>query len=115
VQAEVFEAPANPHADGRCLLRFWAVDYLAEVWRNGSRIGQHKGGELPFVLDVSEAIRAGGKNRLAVRVLNPTHEPIDGIVLSETPHRNKVIRNRNIHVGEPSGPCHQKIGGKLWT
>lgn len=89
-----FEAPANPHADGRCLLRFWAVDYLAEVWLNGSRIGQHEGGESPFVLDVSDAIRAGAKNLLAVRVLNPTNEPIDGIVLSETPHRNKVIPYR---------------------
>ena len=89
-----FDAPANPHADGRTLLRFWAVDYLAEVWLNGSRIGQHEGGESPFVLDVSEAIRAGGKNLLAVRVLNPTNEPIDGIVLSETPHRNKVIPYR---------------------
>ncbi len=25
------------------------------------------------------------------RVLNPTHEPIDGIVLAETPHRNKAL------------------------
>jgi hypothetical protein len=89
-----FEAPANLHAEGRYLLRFWAVDYLAEVWLNGTRVGQHEGGESPFVLDVSEAIRAGGKNLLAVRVLNPANEPIDGIVLSETPHRNKVIPYR---------------------
>ena len=27
-------------------------------------------------------------------MLNPTHEPIDGIVLNETPHRNKVIPYR---------------------
>ena len=26
-----------------------------------------------------------------MRVLNPTHEPIDGIVLAETPHRNKAL------------------------
>ncbi|MBM3890684.1 MAG: glycoside hydrolase family 2, partial [Verrucomicrobia bacterium] len=42
----------------------------------------------------TETIRAGGKNLLAVRVLNPTNEPIDGIVLGETPHRNKVIPYR---------------------
>ena len=89
-----FAAPANPHAGGRYLLRFWAVDYLAEVWLNGTRVGQHEGGESPFVLDVTDAIRAGGNNLLAVRVLNPTNEPIDGIVLSETPHRNKVIPYR---------------------
>ncbi|MBM3888432.1 MAG: glycoside hydrolase family 2, partial [Verrucomicrobia bacterium] len=89
-----FAAPKNPHAGGRCLLRFWAVDYLAEVWLNGTRVGGHEGGESPFVLDVTETIRAGGKNLLAVRVLNPTNEPIDGIVLGETPHRNKVIPYR---------------------
>ncbi|MDY0165251.1 MAG: glycoside hydrolase family 2 TIM barrel-domain containing protein [Thermoguttaceae bacterium] len=89
-----FDAPANPHAGGRYLLRFWAVDYLAEVWLNGAHVGGHEGGESPFVLDVTDAVRAGGKNALAVRVLNPTNEPIDGIVLSETPHRNKVIPYR---------------------
>ena len=89
-----FAAPKNPHAGGRWLLRFWAVDYLAEVWLNGTRVGQHEGGESPFVLDVTDAIRVGVKNLLAVRVLNPANEPIDGIVLGETPHRNKVIPYR---------------------
>jgi hypothetical protein len=86
-----FVAPPNPHAQGRYLLRFWAVDYQAEVWLNGARVGGHEGGETPFVLDVTDVIKRGRKNRLAVRVLNPTNEPIDGIVLAETPHRNKVI------------------------
>ena len=54
-------------------------------------LGGHEGGETPFVLDASKAIRPGQRNRLAVRVLNPTHQAIDGIVLNETPHRNKVI------------------------
>ena len=50
-----FEAPTNPHAGGRYLLRFWAVDYLADVWLNGVRVGGHEGGETPFVLDVTDA------------------------------------------------------------
>ena len=86
-----FAAPANPHTQGRYLLRFWAVDYKAYVWLNGVRVGGHEGGETPFPLDVTEAFKPGAPNRLAVRVLNPTHEPIDGIVLSHTPRRNKVI------------------------
>lgn len=89
-----FTAPANRHAQGRYLLRFWAVDYKADVWLNGLRVGGHEGGETPFTLDVTEAIKPLGPNRLAVRVLNPTHQRIDGIVLSETPHRNKVIPYR---------------------
>jgi len=86
-----FKAPRNPHADGRYLLRFWAVDYKADVWLNGVHVGEHEGGETPFVLDVTDAIKPGRRNRLAVRVLNPTPERIDGIVLNETPHRNKVM------------------------
>jgi hypothetical protein len=87
-----FTAPANPHgATGRYLLRFWAVDYKADVWLNGAPVGQHEGGESPFVLDVTQAIQPNQKNRLAVRVLNPTHQPIDGIVLNETAHRNKAL------------------------
>ncbi len=89
-----FEAPVNAHAGGRYLLRFSQVDYLAEVWLNGAPVGGHEGGETPFELDVTETIRAGAPNLLAVRVLNPTHERIDGIVLDETPHRCKVMPYR---------------------
>jgi hypothetical protein len=86
-----FDAPPNPHTQGRTLLRFWAVDYAAQVWLNGQCVGEHEGGETPFVLDVTDAIRAGARNLLAVRVLNPTHERIDGIALNETPKQARVI------------------------
>ncbi len=86
-----FVAPPNPHRGGRYLLRFWAVDYLADVWVNGVHLGGHEGGETPFVLDATSAIKPGADNRLAVRVLNPSNDRIDGIVLGETPHRNKVV------------------------
>jgi len=87
-------APANPHAKGRYLFRFWAVDYKADVWLNGISVGGHEGGETPFTLDVTDAIKPNAANRLAVRVLNPTHTPIDGVVLNQTSHRNKVIPYR---------------------
>lgn len=86
-----FTAPANPRRDGRYLLRFWQVDYMAEVWLNGQPVGRHEGGESCFILDVNGIIKPAATNRLAVRVLNPTNQPIDGIVLSETPHRNKAL------------------------
>ena len=79
-----------PAAGERALLRFQAVDYLAEVWLNGRALGGHEGGETPFSLDATDALRPG-ENLLAVRVLNPGKEPIDGIVLSQTPHRNKML------------------------
>ena len=84
-----FTPPVNPHAGGRYLLRFWAVDYLAEVWLNGQPVGGHEGGEGVFVLDVTDVVRPQQPNRLAVRVLNPNNERIDGIVLAETCHYAK--------------------------
>lgn len=52
-----FVAPANPNTGGRYVLRFWAVDYLADVWVNGVHVGAHEGGETPFELDVTDAIK----------------------------------------------------------
>ncbi len=67
-----FTAPANPHLRGRTLLRFWQVDYKADVWLNGQSVRGHEGGESPFTLDITEAVKPGVVNRLAVRVLNPS-------------------------------------------
>ena len=83
--------PANPHPGGRYLLRFWGVDYKCDVWLNDKKIGEHEGGESVFVFDIGEAVKPGAKNRLAMRVLVPTHTPIDGIVLKQTPHRNEAF------------------------
>ena len=84
-----FTAPANPHPQGRYLLRFWGVDYLADVWVNGVHMGQHEGANDPFVLDATAAVRPQAVNRIAVRVLNPMSTPIDGIRLPETAHTSK--------------------------
>jgi beta-galactosidase/beta-glucuronidase len=51
-----FEAPVNPHKDGRYLVRFGAVDYVAEAWVNGQAVGKHEGGETPFALEATETV-----------------------------------------------------------
>lgn len=79
-----FTPPENPHDDGRYVLKFWQVDYLADIWVNGNYAGQHEGTGDPFTLDVTESIVPNTSNRVAVRVLNPTNEPIDGISLKES-------------------------------
>ncbi|KAF7715531.1 Beta-galactosidase [Penicillium ucsense] len=53
----------------RLLLRFGAVDYECSVWVDGFFIGEHRGGHVPFDLDVTGAFSAGVKSaRLTVRV-----------------------------------------------
>ncbi len=81
--------PENPHALGRYVLRFFSVDYAAEVWLNGERVGSGEGADTMFELDVTRAAKPGAKNLLAVRVINPTNVPIDGLVIREAPGRNR--------------------------
>ncbi|MEF8824816.1 MAG: sugar-binding domain-containing protein [Halapricum sp.] len=65
--------------DGQqALLSFGAVDYETTVWVNGQRVGEHRGGYLPFTVDATTAIEPG-ENTVAIRV----HDPED---ISEIPH-----------------------------
>ena len=45
----------------------------------------HEGIESPFEVDATEAIKPGATNRLAVRILNVTGTPIDGLSVANTP------------------------------
>ncbi|WP_208279944.1 glycoside hydrolase family 2 protein [Massilia oculi] len=58
---------ARLDAGKRSFLRFEAVNYRAYVYLNGKEVGRHEGGFTPFVLEVTEALRAG-ENRLVVGV-----------------------------------------------
>lgn len=82
--------PAKSDSDGRYLLRFWQVDYLAEVWVNGVQVGRHEGGEEVFTLDVTEAAKPGASNRIAVRVVCPGDQPVDGLTRLNTPQRGRA-------------------------
>ncbi len=84
-----FSTPKNLHNEGRCLLKFQAVDYSAEVWVNGTAVGGHEGSEIPFEFDITGKINQEGNNLLVVRVLNPAYQPIEGIALKDTPSGGK--------------------------
>ena len=88
---KTFKAPRNPHAGGRFLLRFWMVDYKADVWVNGQPLGEHEDPEEPFILDATDLLKPGADNLLAVRVLNPTNEPIDGLTLKQSARGAKTL------------------------
>ncbi len=75
-------------------LHFGAVDYYAEVWLNAVYVGAHEGGETPFDLNVTSAYKTTANNLLAVRIINPSNDPIDSFVLAEVPHSCKVIPYR---------------------
>lgn len=58
-----------PGPDSVLRLRFDSVNYSARVWLNGTEVGAHEGGHLPFEFDISDLAR-DGRNRLAVLVNN---------------------------------------------
>jgi beta-glucuronidase len=61
-----FDLPWN-WQDKRIWVRFGSVNYLAEVWLNGTHLGRHEGGHLPFEFDISALVKPQG-NCLVVRV-----------------------------------------------
>ncbi len=54
------------------LLNFGAVDWQADVWVNGIKVGSHKGGYSPFSMDITAVLNKRGENTLTVKVWDPT-------------------------------------------
>lgn len=59
----------SPPNDRRVLLYFGSVNYTAEVYLNGTKLGKHTGGFTPFNFDVTDLIKEE-KNALVVKVDN---------------------------------------------
>jgi hypothetical protein len=82
----------------RLLLHFGAVDYRAEVWLNGRRLGDHEGGYAPFDFDVTKLVKPSG-NRLVVRV-------------EDDPGQNKP-RGKQCPDLHPGGSVYSRVTG-IW-
>ncbi len=65
-----FSSPGLP-AGQRLLLHFGAVDWEAQVFVNGERVGENRGGYTPFSIDITGKLR-DGENELVVAVWDPT-------------------------------------------
>ncbi len=64
-----FTPPAGL-AGRRAFLQFDAASRTAEIWLNGQRLGEHRGGFSRFRLDATDALRPGQVNTLLVKVDN---------------------------------------------
>jgi Glycosyl hydrolases family 2/Glycosyl hydrolases family 2, sugar binding domain/Glycosyl hydrolases family 2, TIM barrel domain len=65
-------APRAAWRGKRLLLHFGAVDWHAEVFVNGTRVGEHRGGYDPFTFDITGAIGDRREHELVVSVWDPT-------------------------------------------
>ena len=55
----------------KILLHFGAVDWLTDVYINGSKIGFHQGGYDPFFFDITDFIKGSKQQILELRVTDP--------------------------------------------
>ncbi|MDB5351322.1 MAG: glycoside hydrolase [Planctomycetota bacterium] len=67
-----FSVPGDFPKGHHVWLRFGAVDHRADVWVNGTKVGDHEGGYTPFEFDVTEALKGDGPHTVVVRAFDPT-------------------------------------------
>lgn len=67
------KVPANLRKEN-VLLHFGAVDWLTDVYVNGTKVGTHRGGYDPFSFDITTALKKGNDQEIAVRVWDPTDD-----------------------------------------
>lgn len=81
-----FDAPKIRRGESAALA-FGAVDYKAEVFVNGVKVGMHEGGYTPFWFDVGAQLHSG-PNEIMVRVVDPVlaGEGTEGIRYRGIPH-----------------------------
>ncbi len=50
------------------ILHFGAVDWQADVWVNGHKVGEHTGGYAPFQFNITQYLNSKGKQTIRLRV-----------------------------------------------
>lgn len=81
----------------RVLLHFGAVDWKADVWVNGVKVGSHTGGFTPFSFDITPALESKN-NTLTVKVWDPT---------------DRSYQPRGKQVSNPGGIWYTPVSG-IW-
>jgi len=74
-----FVAPARAGADGRFWLHFGGINYRGEIWLNGKKIADRTavaGAYRTYDFDVTDAVKAGIENVLAVEAFAPTEKDL---------------------------------------
>jgi hypothetical protein len=93
-----FMVPAD-YAGRQVWLNFDGINYIADVWVNGSRVGAIRGAFLRGNFNVTALVKPGKKAALAVRIAPPPH-PGD-------PWEKTIANQRGPNGGGPNGPLGQ--------
>lgn len=93
-----FTVPAG-YAGRQVWLNFEGINYLADVWVNGKKVGTVKGAFIRGVFDVTALVKPGRKAALAVLIAPPPH-PGD-------PWEKTIANQRGPNGGGVDGPLGQ--------
>jgi hypothetical protein len=102
-----FSAPTDS-TDHHLRLVFDGINYQAEVWLNGQRLGEMKGAFIRGVFDVTGKVHSGGENVVAIRVSPP---PYPGI-----PNEQSIALGAGLNGGAMAldGPTFMATEGWDW-
>ena len=100
--------PSVDTAGRQLTLTFKGINYSADIWLNGSKIGSTKGAFIRGVFDVTEQLKPGQPNVLAVRVSPPPHPGI--------PHEESIAAGPGENGGNMAidGPTFVAAEGWDW-
>ncbi len=62
-------------------LEFGAVNFGAEIFFDGKKVGEHAGPLMPFVVDLTAVATAGRTHRLEVKAYHSRHYNVDGLCM----------------------------------
>ena len=86
----------------RIFLEFEGVNQVAELWLNGKRVGEHKGGYTSFEFDVTTAAQFGaGGNVLTVKVNNLYDLNIAPTIKTDLTFYGGIYRDVWLRITEP--------------
>ncbi|MET4666344.1 LamG-like jellyroll fold domain-containing protein [Sphingomonas sp. PvP056] len=100
-----FDMPSE--AGGKRFLVFKGINYAAEIWVNGTRVGDVRGAFVRGQFDVSPLLRAG-RNAVAVKIVRPPHPGI--------PHEESIAAGPGMNGGNLTidGPTFVAAEGWDW-
>ena len=104
----IFELPLSAAQQKRIRLAFDGINYIAEVYLNGHRLGSIEGAFMRGEFDITDHIDRNGKNVLAVKILPPRNPGI--------PHEQSVTAGQGLNGGALSldGPTFISSMGWDW-
>lgn len=113
---------ASEHNDKRIAVKFGAAMHEADVYLNGEKLTKHKGGYLPFVVDITVEVRFNQENVLLVKLNNednPTIPPGKPIANLDFNYFSGLYRNayllidEKLHISDPIAAGRVTGGGLL--